>query len=371
MPSQLERHASAGNDPLVVAFYLPQFHPTPENDRWWGTGFTEWTNVARARPLFVHHRQPHLPADLGFYDLRVPEVREQQAALARRYGVSAFCYWHYWFGDGRRILERPFEEVRRSGSPDFPFCLAWANQTWTGAWHGAVDKVLLEQRYPGEDDERAHFETLLPAFRDPRYLRIDDKPLFYVFRPEELPDPAGFVGRWQALARQAGLGGLYLAAEVSDLLGGGPRYLDYRRVGFDAGVYVRIPASRSAPALLGMRLRRKLRGGPEVYPHARHLPRPPSSLARPLHPCVYPNWDNTPRSARRGVVLTASSPQRFRQHLSEAIEWAAQDPPGQRLVFVKSWNEWAEGNYLEPDQEHGLAYLDALREELARAGLPS
>jgi lipopolysaccharide biosynthesis protein len=300
-----------------VSFYLPQFHPVPENDAWWGPGFTEWTNTAKARPLFRGHVQPHLPADLGFYDLRLPEAREAQSDLAQRYGVEAFVYWHYWFGGGRRILERPFAEVLASGAPSVKFCLAWANQTWSGIWHGASDKVLMEQTYPGLDDEIAHFEHLLPAFRDERYLRVDDKPVFYVFRPEELPDAAAFVDRWQAMARAAGLPGLYLVAEVSDLLGAGPRYVDVDAAGFDAGVYMRIPARRTQADILRMRFGRKVLHRPEVYPHA-----------------------------------------------TQAVATLTDRPAAERLLWVKSWNEWAEGNHLEPDLEHGHGWLQALHDGL-------
>jgi lipopolysaccharide biosynthesis protein len=346
----------------AVSFYLPQYHPTPENDEWWGPGFTEWTNAARARPLFPGHHQPHLPADLGFYDLRLPEAREAQAALAREYGVEAFCYWHYWFGAGRRILERPFSEVLATGSPDMSFCLGWANQTWTGVWHGAADRVLLEQRYPGPEDDRQHFATVLPAFCDDRYLRVDERPVFYVFRPEELPDAAAFVDRWQAMAREAGLGGLYLVAEVSDLLGHGPRYTRVAADGFDAGVYVRLPVVADRAATLRMRLLRKAIGGPEIYPYADELPRPPDGPDRHLlQPCVYPNWDNTPRSGRRGLAITRTAPDSFESHVRQAMRAVADRPSDQRLVWVKSWNEWAEGNYLEPDLEFGRGWLRALK----------
>lgn len=359
-------HASAAR-PRTVAFYLPQFHPTPENDEWWGAGFTEWTNAARAQRLFRGHRQPHLPADLGFYDLRLAESRAAQSALAQRYGVDAFCYWHYWFGEGRRILERPFDEVLASGEPSQQFCLGWANQTWTGIWHGADNRILVEQRYPGADDERAHFEHVLPAFRDPRYFRVNGKPLFYVFRPEQLPDAPAFLRHWRALAADAGLPGLYLVAEVSDLLGKGPRYTRYREDGFDAGVYVRLPAQVDGTTTALMRLRRKVLKHPERYPHASELPTPPQGLGAPLHPCAYPNWDNTPRSGRRGLVVEGSTPQRFERHLRQAVERARTMPDGEGLVFIKSWNEWAEGNYLEPDLEVGHAYLEAVAKVVGTA----
>lgn len=199
----------------VVALYLPQFHPIPENDRWWGPGFTEWTNVAGARPLFPGHRQPNLPGSLGFYDLRLAEVRAAQAALAQAHGIEAFCYWHYWFGDGRQLLERPFEEVLASGSPDISFCLGWANESWSGVWHGAPERILIEQRYP-DDDDSLHFAHLLTAFRDERYLRVGGRPVFHVYRPEQLPDASRFVQRWQDLAAEAGLPGMYLVAGLRD-----------------------------------------------------------------------------------------------------------------------------------------------------------
>jgi len=189
----------------AIALYLPQFHPVPENDEWWGRGFTEWRNVAKAKALFPGHYQPHLPADLGFYDLRLPEVREAQAELASQHGIHGFCYYHYWF-NGRRILERPFNEVLESGKPDFPFCLCWANENWTRVWDGGERNVLLEQHYSFEDD-LAHIRSLIPAFKDPRYIRINGKPLFLVYRTELLPDPAKTAALWQKEAIKAGLPG--------------------------------------------------------------------------------------------------------------------------------------------------------------------
>ena len=344
----------------ALAFYLPQFFPIPENDQWWGPGFTEWTNTARARRLFPGHLQPTLPADLGFYDLRVPETRQAQSDLARRYGVEAFVYWHYWFGDGDRILERPFREVLDSGSPDVGFALAWANQSWTGIWHDAADRVLKRQTYPGPEDDRRHFDTLLPAFRDERYVRVGGRPLFYVFRPEELPDPAAFVDRWQAMAREAGLGGLYLVAEASDLLGTGPRYADAAAHGFDASVYMRLPARVTPVTRFRMRAMRKLLGGPEVWPYSDTIVR---EYPRDQHvqPCVYPNWDNTPRARRRGLVLQGATPEKFQRNVEQAVALLADRPAEERLIWVKSWNEWAEGNHLEPDLREGHAWLRALR----------
>ena len=350
----------------AIAFYLPQFHPIPENSEWWGPGFTEWTNAARARPLFRGHNQPHLPADLGFYDLRLAEARQAQSDIALAHGVEAFCYWHYWFGAGSRILQRPFTEVLSQGEPSISFCLGWANQTWTGIWHAAENRILKQQTYPGPEDDQAHFDTILPAFRDERYLRVNGRPVFYVFRPEELPDAAGFVDRWQAMARAAGLDGLYLVAEVSDLLGRGARYTTSAADGFDAGVYVRIPAGRGRADVLRMRIRRKL-GGPEAYPYSTDPALWDPVRSDPiLQPSVYPNWDNTPRSGARGLALTGSNPADFGVNLSHAVDTVRSRPENERLLWIKSWNEWAEGNYLEPDLEYGRAWLETLHRGLSQ-----
>jgi lipopolysaccharide biosynthesis protein len=350
----------------VIAFHLPQFHPVPENDEWWGKGFTEWTKTVAARPRFPGHYQPHLPADLGFYDLRLPEARAAQAELARAHGIEGFLFWHYWFGDGRRILQRPVDEIVRSGEPRFPFALAWANESWTGIWHGAADRVLIEQRYPGEADDRAHFEALLPAFTDSRYLTVDSRPILYVFHPEQLPDPAQFVDRWQKMATDAGLPGLFLLAEASNLLGEGIVYTRAAADGFDGSVHLRLPIDASVSARALMRLGRRL----HVAELWRYGTTPVSSPmdAGPgrVYPGVYPNWDNTPRCASRGLVLHGSTPGKFRVHLRAAIDEVRTLPSDERLVFVKSWNEWAEGNHLEPDQRFGLGYLEAVRDEVRR-----
>jgi hypothetical protein len=378
----------------VIAFYLPQFHPTPENDEWWGKGFTEWTNVAKARPLYPGHDQPRVPRDLGFYDLRVPETRQAQADLAVEHGVEAFCYWHYWF-HGRRILERPFEEVLRSGRPELPFCLAWATQSWTGVWHGAENRILLEQTY-SDKDHVDHFDYLLPAFRDERYLRVAGRPLFGVLCPRDLPDAKRTTDRWRELARKAGLPGLYLVA-----LGNGEHAYDVAALGFDAFSnsnqtrihwYVTSPGfrrelSRSERARRAESLRYDLEEGARV---AKYLARARVSAALgfprnvysyrdamryflaeedvgvPNHPTLVPNWDHSPRSGAKSIILHGSTPELFRAHVRKALDLVRAVPAERRIVFIKSWNEWAEGNYMEPDLRHGDAYLRTLRDELRR-----
>lgn len=361
----------------VIAFYLPQFFPIPQNDKWWGPGFTEWTNVAKARPLFRGHWQPHMPSDLGFYDLRVAETRVQQADMARNAGVEAFCYWHYWFGNGERILERPFEEVLSSGEPDFPFCLAWANQSWTGIWHGSPNTTLLEQKYPGPDDEKAHYAWASRAFHDPRYLRVDGKPLFVVFAPHDLPSTESFVSHWRQLAEQDGLPGLYFVAISNVYKAGVDRYRNSILDPFDAITpltpqdYLEnkrrqrsvIDQGIDGIAQISNRVIRTNFKRPRRFDYADMIRLAFEDMPRENRflPCVLPNWDNTPRSTRRGVVFEGATPKLFTQLLEKALNIVKTRPAEQRLIFIKAWNEWAEGNYVEPDTRYGRAYLEAIR----------
>jgi hypothetical protein len=349
----------------LSALYLPQFHRIPENDAWWGDGFTEWTNVRRAAPLFRGHRQPVVPGELGYYDLTDPSIRERQADLARGHGVTSFCYWHYWFA-GKQLLERPFQEVLASREPEFPFFLGWANQSWTGVWHGAPGRILQEQTYPDGDDD-AHFAHLLPAFTDDRYVRINGRPVLLVFNPTDLPSPTAFVERWQGLAEQAGLGGLYLVAWIEGK-DWGVNYATHAADGFDAGLYVHFPFHRTLATKVRDRLReRDERFGPARYQYCDDLPVPNRTLSGVVHASVQANWDNTPRSARRGAVALDTSPARFERHLTQALAIEKSRPTGQQLCILKSWNEWAEGNYLEPDERFGRGWLEAIAR--ARAAL--
>jgi len=356
-----------GNDHAVrlIALYLPQYHPIPENDEWWGPGFTEWTNSSKARPFFKGHYQPHVPADLGYYDLRLPETRADQANMARDHGIEGFSYYHYWFA-GHRLLERPFNEVVASGEPDFPFCLYWANQTWTGIWHGSPKRILIEQTYPGMEDHRSHFETLLPAFADRRYMKVDGKPLFLVNCPMDIPDSARVMDFWRDLAVKAGLPGLFLVGEHwrGDW--------NPKPYGYDAAItnslwpYRYKGASWSQPVRKIIEKIDKWRGMPKVYQYGKIIDTLVVDRVPGIEnfPCVIPNWDNTPRSGSNGLVLHGSTPELFRRHLRRAIEVLRDVPREHRIVFIKSWNEWAEGNHLEPDRKDGRAYLEVVREEL-------
>lgn len=356
-------------DIRAIAFYLPQFHPVPENDAWWGTGFTEWRNVTKARPLFKGHYQPHLPADLGFYDLRLPEAREAQAALARAHGIHGFCYYHYWF-NGRRILERPFNDVLASGKPDFPFCLCWANENWTRVWNGGEKDVLLGQQYSAEDD-LAHITQLMPAFKDARYIRIDGKPLFIVYRTQLMPDPARTAEIWRDAARREGLGELYLARV--DSFGDD---IQPASIGFDADIefapnWRRLGSRLHQDKLSEIRIKLGLLS--DVY--QRHtiatydgMIRGMLSKAQPDHVRfrgVTPGFDNSARRAEEAAILVESTPAKYATWLREIARQTLQQRQGdERIIFINAWNEWAEGNHLEPDLLHGLAYLQATAEVL-------
>lgn len=364
----------------AIAFYLPQYYPIPENDAQWGKGFTEWANVASAKPLFRGHHQPNIPADLGFYDLRVPEVRAAQADLARSAGIEGFCYWHYWFGNGRTVLERIFNEVLASGEPTLPFCLGWANESWTGRWHGMDNKTLIEQHYPGPSDDVAHFHHLLPAFGDPRYIEVEGKKLFPIYRPDLVPDIDGFTSRWNALAKAHGLSGFFFISlnarfdhrSHSDFSG------FMRRNVFEIAQEVAAanPAAKFADALsrwsrffLGRKSSsRTAGGGPLRADYAEFVKLwDEADLAIDEFPCVTPNWDNTPRCGRSGYVLTDPNPETFGAHVRAQLSKIRDRPLEQRLVFIKSWNEWAEGNHLEPNLRNGHGYLDNLRSALMPA----
>ncbi|MFA5114045.1 MAG: glycoside hydrolase family 99-like domain-containing protein [Candidatus Margulisiibacteriota bacterium] len=361
-----EGASGAGTAARLIAFFLPQFHPIPENDKWWGEGFTEWRNVMNARPLFPRHAQPKTPTDLGFYDLRVPEVREKQAALAKQYGLEGFCYWHYWF-NGKLLLERPVLEMISSGKPDLPFCLAWANEPWSRRWTGENLDVLQEQAYGGDDDGRRHFAWLLPALRDPRAIKIDGKPVFLIYRADQIPEIKRLIALWRELARESGLPGLYLISiETTGTYG-----VDPRRWGFDAAVEFQ-PNWRKCGAVLNERrswlerLSAKFKRflfGVQVWDYRRIWPYMLRRQERsyPYYPGVFPRWDNTPRKGRDGLVVEHSSPAQYGSWLKATIAGLADRTPDKRIVFINAWNEWAEGNYLEPDRRYGHAYLEETR----------
>lgn len=358
------------NNPQIIAFYLPQYHPTPHNNEWWGEGFTEWTNVAKAKKLYPGHYQPKIPADLGFYDLRLPEVRKKQAELAKEAGISGFCYYHYWFGNGRQELELPFNQVVESGDPDFPFCLCWANETWSRKfWNpdGSVAKnvVLAEQEYPGEADMRKHFESLLPAFLDSRYMKIDGKPIFVVYRPLACPDLQKMIRIWNNLARENGLPGFYFVGYTLDVES---EYDSIKALGADAVCSCRMRRhKRGTMAWLVRKLLSLVTHMPECYNYRKVYPTligKEEAEREDVFPTLMPNWDHTPRSGANGYLFTNSTPELFKKHVVDVLSKISGKPKEKQICFLKSWNEWGEGNYMEPDLRYGKGYIKALREAL-------
>ena len=380
----------------VIAFYLPQFHPIPENDEWWGKGFTEWTNVAKAKPLFKGHYQPRVPADLGFYDLRMPEIRESQADMAKQAGIEGFCYWHYWFGNGKQLLDMPFNEVLESGKPDFPFCLGWANHSWSNkTWkvgpRQGKECLLVEQQYPGEEDHILHFNSLLKAFKDKRYILVDGKPLFVIYDPLGFPSVNEFIKLWNRLAIDNGMNGFHfvgitnnLAGVKSDNAGNKGSFLPniqesssliYNKIleaGFDAvnsrgflraelvvkGTYRKYLLRLINLAFNGIFL--------QIYQYKdiiKHLFVSEDTWEN-VYPTIVPNWDRSPRGGKLHDVYHESTPEFFSKHIDSALDIVKGKKDEHKIIFLMSWNEWGEGNYVEPDIVFGHRYLDVLREKL-------
>ncbi len=363
----MEHTLSTKKSAILLAHYLPQFHIIPENNKWWGDGFTEWTNVKKARPMFIGHKQPIVPGSLGYYNLLNPAIREQQAKLAQDHGITGFAYWHYWFGNGKQLLEQPFNEVLESGSPDFPFCLAWANESWTGTWHGLDDEILMEQKYPGPDDYVQHFNHVLKAFRDSRYIKVENKPLFIVYLPYKLPNANEFTSLWNKLAKENGYDGIYFI---------GIHYIgwDHKKDGFDGKSVHPLPQYVDMFEMSGIKkrinyhLNRFLRKPEKTYRYRNLINSYDTSWLNNIDciPSLLANWDNTPRTGKKGWVVQGPHPKLFRKHFKEVLEYVINsDINPHNVILLKSWNEWAEGNYLEPDKKWGPAYLAAINNVLA------
>jgi lipopolysaccharide biosynthesis protein len=358
-----------------IALYLPQFHAIPENDKWWGKGFTEWRKVTQAKPKFAGHYQPHLPSDLGFYDLRLRSVMEEQAELARQYGIYGFCYYHYWF-NGERLLEQPIEQMLSSGKPDFPFCLCWANENWTRCWDGFDKEILLKQNY-SEEDDRKHIQYLLPFFKDKRYIRIDGKPVFLLYRTELHPNIESAIGIWKDEARKAGLEGLYLI-RVENFL----RNVDPVDHGCDASMEF-APDLTCAGRKVSHRnklshITRKLlhKSGVikspyflnRIYSYPEMAENMLSKAEKPYKyfRCVAPSWDNTARREEGATIYLDSTPEKFQEWTQSVVQKTKENfKDDEQIFFINAWNEWAEGCHLEPDLKFGHAYLQALKKALS------
>ena len=353
----------------VIAYYLPQFHPNPENDKWWGKGFTEWTNVGKAKSLFPGHKQPKIPSDLGYYDLRVEEVRIQQAELAKQAGVEGFCYWHYWFGDGEELLDMPFKEVVANGKPDFPFCLAWANGSWyMKTWDNdaSKNKLIEEQKYEGIDDYTHHFYAYLGAFKDHRYIKIDNKPLFVIYNAFDSPKVKDFMECWNELSKKEGFDGIYWIAHCLNDSENAKKYQD---MGFEAVNIFDMNGFDKHQNLLYRILNKAVRmmfKWPKMVKFdfaAKYMNKKIEGVK--TIPTILCGWDHTPRSGRKGCVMTDYTPKTFGKHIKDALSYLENNGESySNLVFLKSWNEWGEGNFMEPEMEYGTAFIDVLRTEL-------
>ncbi|SFO39584.1 glycosyltransferase WbsX family protein [Nitrosospira briensis] len=340
-----------GLAPRLIAFYLTQFHPTPENDRWWGKGFTEWTNVTKAEPLFDGHRQPHLPTDFGFYDLRVRETRRDQINVAKQYGIDGFCYHYYWFS-GKRILNQPLDDMLSDSESDMPFCLCWANENWTRRWDGADHEVLIAQEYLPDDDLN-FIKSLIPFFEDKRYIRIDGKPYFIVYRPQHLPNARESVAIWREYCRSIGLGEIHVCAALTH------GNEDYAQFGFDSGVEFPPHNPRSAHINDQVKFFNPFHGNLMQYDEIAQSYLDRTYDASYVFKAVFPSWDNTARTKERALVVLNGTPENYEYWLSATIDLVKQSNRNDELVFINAWNEWAEGCHLEPDRFYGHGFLQA------------
>ena len=363
----------------TICFYLPQFYPNSENDEWWGPGFTDWNKVASCRPRFTGHHQPHIPADLGYYDLRLEETRVAQVNLAKNFGISGFCYYHYWF-NGKVLLDRPFNEVMASGKPDLPFCLCWANDDWTRAWDSNKQQILISQEYSDNDNDD-HIIWLIKAFADDRYIKIDGKPLFLIFNPELIPNCEILIHSWRKTVRENGFPDIYMCAVKNSYTIKTDK--EFISQGFDAIVGFQpnrnyFPSATNAKSwLYEIALKKlpnylyqaiKIRISANKIIDYEQLVKKMIRKEQPIiyreFPCVFPSWDNSARR-KSAVIIQNSDPLIYEMWLRDSIRKVGIYPISERLVFINAWNEWAEGCHLEPDRLNGRMFLNATRRAIS------
>jgi lipopolysaccharide biosynthesis protein len=355
----------------LISFYLPQFHEIPENNEWWGKGFTEWTNMKKARPLYLGHYQPREPFRDNYYDLSEPQVMVDQMKLAKKYGIDGFCFYHYWFG-GKKLLEKPLEQMLVNKKADLPFCLAWANEPWTRAWDGMLGskEVLMPQVYGGEEEWKKHFEYLLPFFQDKRYICVDGKPVFIIYRAKNIPKCQEMMEYWNQLAVKSGLQGLYYI-QMNTAFG-----IDKNNRKFNASLdfepmrtYGELGKVRHRIWKLQAELYYKLKAIPIISKlilfkidfdsfYQSIISRSNGKRQKNFYG-AFSGWDNTPRKGRQGLIITGSTPKKFEKYLEIQVEKSIRE--GNEFLFINAWNEWAEGAYLEPDKKYGYAYLKAIK----------
>ncbi len=356
----------------IIAYYLPQFHTIPENDEWWGKDFTEWVNVKKAKPLFKGHQKPNVPApELGYYNLLDDEVRKRQCELAKEAGIDGFCYWHYWFGNGKELLEKPFKMMLANKSIDHGFCLGWANESWKRKqWSkgGVGDVTLIEQLYPGEEDDINHFYSYLDAFKDKRYMKIDGKQIFLIYRPYDHPNISEFISRWNKLAKDNGLEGFCFIAEIGAYYS--KKYInDLKSKGFNYVTYERSNMGQASILRKFFYVSKNyvLRRPKRVIDYKNLIKWAYTKKDNDLGiiPGLCPTWDHSPRSGRRCSILHNSTPELFAKLVDNTLtinENGAKLP----ILFIKSWNEWGEGNYMEPDTTWGKSYIQEMGKVVAK-----
>lgn len=336
--------------PRLIAFYLTQFHPTPQNDAWWGKGFTEWTNVTKSAPLFEGHYQPHLPTDFGFYDLRVMETRRDQVKVAKQFGIDGFCYHYYWFS-GERILNQPLDDMLRDRENDMPFCLCWANENWTRRWDAAENEVLIAQKYLPDDDIN-FIKSLIPFFTDDRYIKVDGNPILIVYRPQHLPNARKTLDVWRDYCRKVGIGELHLCAALTH------GNEDYAQYGFDSGVEFPPHNIREANVNSQLSFFKPFIGNVMQYASVADSYLKRDYCKQRVFKTVFPSWDNTARTGSRALVMLNGTPDNYECWLGSTID-LVKNSECDSLIFINAWNEWAEGCHLEPDRKYGRSYLVA------------
>lgn len=354
-----------------IAIYLPQFHPIPENDTWWGKGFTEWTNVTKAQPRFEGHYQPHLPADLGFYDLRLEEARLAQETMAKEFGIHGFCYYHYWF-NGKLLLNEPLDRKLKNKAEDLPFMMCWANENWTRAWDGLDREVLLHQDY-GFEDDRVHMQHLITYFKDDRYIKIEGKPVFVIYRPRLFPDIEKTISIWREMVKEAGFPDLYIGFSQNHEHPFSPE-----EKGFDFGFQFHPNfGTQSGGTIYGIdlmsrikrRIRKKLHLELErfkyYFDYSDYSEKQKQvEFKKDIYPGITPMWDNSARRKENPFILHDSTPEKYKswlKHIKDNYPW---ESVPENFIFINAWNEWAEGNHLEPCQKWGTKYLEATKEVL-------
>lgn len=369
---------SEKNDkPVILAYYLPQFYPTEFNNKWYGKGFTEWTNVGKAKPLFHGHYQPKVPSELGYYDMRLPEVAERQAELAIEAGITGFAYWHYWFGNGNTMLDMPLTRAIETGRPNFPFCLAWANESWyKKMWDVNGSKTLIrEQTYPGEEDIIEHFNYCLPAVKDKRYIRYDGRPVFIIYKPEQHPDIRYFMDKWNELIKTEGVAdSFYFIATIYKT----EDAEKYKKTGFDAVTYEAWSKLMSNLFYEDQSLLTKCRRIitnrilTPIFKKVKKLPykkvlnviwRDGFDDREDVIPILIPNFDHSPRSGRRNYIIPDPTPENWAKQLDIVFDKVSQKD--NKLVILRAWNEWGEGNYMEPDLKYGRRFIEALGNKMS------